>query len=167
MVSPLSKRPKQVSRLGGTLSSSRAVIPRCRASPSIRQEKHKFVGQWSMTEISRQARCKQSCEDCARECELALEQDPDYTQPGTEPYSERHLALVACVATCTLTAAALREGKADAELVLWCAETCRNCTSTVEMSSSAWSRLLDACLACSVACEAFAGALSHQMEIAQ
>lgn len=111
--------------------------------------------------------CARRCEECARECELALGLDPDYTQPGTAPYSEYHLALLACVSTCSITARALRERNADRDLLLWCAETCRSSASTVEVGSLGWIEVLAAQDACAAACEECAEALHEPAESAR
>ena len=95
--------------------------------------------------------CRMACLNCVRECESALARDPLYTQPGTRPYSENHLALVACASVCQLTASALAELTPETvELVAWCSEICCSCAGMQQADAQLSTR--NVCAQCAKTC---------------
>ena len=100
-------------------------------------------------------RCVRAAEACAAACGQALAADAAYTSPGTERYSEAHLALVSCESVCMLVVRALREGDGDLALLQWCAESCAQCAAgeaPVGMPDAAWSLATRANLRCAIEC---------------
>ena len=108
-------------------------------------------------------RCIQAGDLCAAACEMALASDASYTSPGTEPYTEQHLALVSCASVCSLLVKALREGDGDLELVRWCAEVCAQCAggqAPEGLPEAAWMHVVRASHRCANECEAVAARIS-------
>ena len=97
-----------------------------------------------------------ACEDCAAAADAALANDPSYTSPGTDRYSQLHLALLSCESTCRLTAMALSEWRGDIrDMCAWCAEVALQCASAArEQESPSSDVVAHACLRCVAACEA-------------
>lgn len=108
-------------------------------------------------------RCIEAGERAAAACEMVLASDDAYTNPGTDPYSTAHLALVSCAATCSLLVRALQEGDGDLELVRWCGEICCQCATADApegVSEPVWTLLVHACTRCASACEWVAESIS-------
>lgn len=97
-----------------------------------------------------------ACEKCAAAADAALASDPSYTSPGTDRYSQLHLALLSCESTCRLTAMALSEWRGDIlDMCAWCAEVAMQCACAARQhESDASERVELACLRCVAACEA-------------
>jgi hypothetical protein len=103
------------------------------------------------------ARCVEASDLCVAACEGVLATDPSYTSPGTEPYSEAHLAMVSCASACSLLSRAMRAGEADLELVGWCAEICLQSSALPKPAgahAAAWTLVVRACRRCARACQA-------------
>lgn len=89
---------------------------------------------------------------CADECEAALARDPAYVRPGTASFGSDVLALVTCASVCKLTEAAVQEERADAQMLAWCADVCRQCSGLQRPGRPNWCEVLVACLECAEAC---------------
>jgi hypothetical protein len=97
--------------------------------------------------------CRWVCDACASDCEAALAEDPSYTSPGTDPYSQRHLALVTCASVCTLVAASMAEPSAHRfEMAEWAAEVCEAYLDLQEDGDKSDMFIQESCLRCARTC---------------
>lgn len=112
------------------------------------------------------ARCIGASAACGAACDQALAHDAAYTSPGTDPYSESHLALLSCASVCALVARALGEGDADLELLRWCAEVC--CATAAHVSAAApdpmYMAVVESCLRCADACRCVMDDVARQAQ---
>lgn len=100
--------------------------------------------------------CARACEHCAALSDHTLHADPGYRN-SIEPFTEDQLALISFASVCRLTAAALREARADmGEMTSWCWQECQHVAERFSNDARMWRRFEAAIRNCSSLCASIA-----------